>query len=95
MSVKTYLNYRVAVEAFIIREGSAGKEVLLCKRSPNETLKPNVWSVRAGKVEYDEIPDDAIVRECDEEVGYVGEFTQFHMRTAKFPNVHGGRCYGY
>lgn len=56
-------NYRVAVEAVIYNEG----KVLLTKRSEDALVAPGVWNVPAGKVKYDEVPRDAVVRECEEE----------------------------
>ena len=41
-------------------------KVLLCKRSPNKTL-PNEWSIPSGKVEGNETPKDAAIREFYEE----------------------------
>jgi ADP-ribose pyrophosphatase YjhB (NUDIX family) len=43
-----------------------GDEVLLCKRSPEETL-PNIWSIPAGGIEDGESPGVAALREVNEE----------------------------
>jgi 8-oxo-dGTP pyrophosphatase MutT (NUDIX family) len=43
-----------------------GDEVLLCKRSPEETL-PNIWSIPAGGIESGESPGQAAIREVFEE----------------------------
>jgi len=43
-----------------------GKEVLLCKRSPKESL-PNQWSLPSGHIEGIESPSEAAVREFYEE----------------------------
>jgi 8-oxo-dGTP pyrophosphatase MutT (NUDIX family) len=56
-------NYRVAVEAVIYNEG----KVLLTKRSDDALVAPGVWNVPAGKVKYEEVPKDAVLRECAEE----------------------------
>ena len=43
-----------------------GDEVLLCKRSPEESL-PNVWSIPAGGMENGESPGQTAIREFHEE----------------------------
>jgi ADP-ribose pyrophosphatase YjhB (NUDIX family) len=43
-----------------------GDEVLLCKRSPEESL-PNHWSIPAGGIESGESPGQAAIREVFEE----------------------------
>jgi ADP-ribose pyrophosphatase YjhB (NUDIX family) len=43
-----------------------GDEVLLCKRSPDETM-PNVWSIPSGGIEEGESPGQAAIREFYEE----------------------------
>jgi 8-oxo-dGTP pyrophosphatase MutT (NUDIX family) len=45
-------------------------KVLLCKRSPYQTL-PGVWSIPAGSVEKGETPREAAVREFFEETNIV------------------------
>jgi len=43
-----------------------GDEVLLCKRSPDETM-PNVWSIPSGGIEEGESPGQTAIREFHEE----------------------------
>ena len=43
-----------------------GDKVLLCKRSPTESL-PNEWSIPSGKIENNETPKEAALREFHEE----------------------------
>jgi 8-oxo-dGTP diphosphatase len=47
---------------------SAGA-VLLGLRSPTKTVRPSVWDFVGGYVERNESPEEALIRECQEEVG--------------------------
>lgn len=55
-----------------------GEKCLLCKRNTNGSL-PGEWSIPAGKVEKDENPKDAAVREFFEE-------TNVHINTPLYFN---------
>ena len=44
-------------------------EVLLGRRSPLKRFYPNCWDLIGGKIEPGETPAQALVRECEEEVG--------------------------
>lgn len=44
-------------------------EILLQKRSKFKRVKPSVWGVCGGKIDYEETPIDAGVRETLEEIG--------------------------
>jgi len=61
-------------------------KVLLCKRSPDKSL-PNVWSIPSGKIEKNETPGNAAIREYYEEtniklpkeielVGFIDRFNE-------------------
>jgi len=61
-------------------------KILLCKRSPDKSL-PNVWSIPSGKIEENENPGNAAIREYYEEtniklpkeielVGFIDRFNQ-------------------
>lgn len=64
-TLTNYPNYRVSVEAILRLDG----KVLIARRADDCDVAPGVWNVPAGKVRYDEIPVDAVVRECREEIG--------------------------
>lgn len=47
--------------------------VLIVRRSDAEKLAPRVWGVPCGKIEKDESPSHAVLRELHEETGLNGE----------------------
>jgi 8-oxo-dGTP diphosphatase len=49
----------------LVREGG----VLLGRRSVDRAHFPNVWDLFGGHAEHDESPDDALIRELQEEIG--------------------------
>lgn len=59
-SVKKQIN---VVGAVIVRDG----RILCAQRGPEGTL-PNMWEFPGGKIEQDETPRDALVREITEEL---------------------------
>lgn len=56
-------NFRFAVELLIKYDN----KYLLCKRSSNAKVAPNIWNIPAGKVKYNEGIEEALIRECKEE----------------------------
>jgi 8-oxo-dGTP pyrophosphatase MutT (NUDIX family) len=50
----------------ILRDGDA---VLMCHRHPDREWVPDVWDFPGGHVDKDETPQQALVRELDEELG--------------------------
>ena len=58
--------------------------VLMCKRSPDKSM-PNTWSIPSGKIEEEELPNKAALREFFEEtdiqlepnINFVGFITKF------------------
>ena len=60
------MNPVLVAAAVIIRDG----KVLLTKRPPKGHL-PSLWEFPGGKLERDESPERAVVRECEEEIGVV------------------------
>ena len=57
----------VVVAAAVVREGP-GEPVLLTRRPGGKHLA-GYWELPGGKVEAGEDPEDAVVRECREELG--------------------------
>ncbi len=53
------------VLAIILKDG----RILVNKRTENCEWEPDVWSIPCGKVEKDENPEEAVVRELKEELG--------------------------
>jgi ADP-ribose pyrophosphatase YjhB (NUDIX family) len=60
-----FFDPKVAVLAFIVQNG----KVLLVKRAINPGQ--GQWACPAGFVEYDEAPEDAVIREVQEETGLI------------------------
>ncbi len=57
----------IVVRAKIEQEG----RVLLVKRLDDKNLHPGQYEMPGGKVEFGETPEEAIYRECQEEIGIV------------------------
>ncbi|HET7901923.1 MAG TPA: NUDIX domain-containing protein [Candidatus Nanopelagicales bacterium] len=51
--------------ALLVRDG----RVLLAHRLPSRAHYPDCWDLVGGHVEHGESPEDAVVRECLEEIG--------------------------
>jgi 8-oxo-dGTP diphosphatase len=58
----------VLVGALVVADDS----VLLLQRSSRETFMPNAWGLPAGKINYGEAPEAAVLRELGEEAGITG-----------------------
>ena len=52
------------VAAVIVRDD----KILICQRTPHQSM-PLKWEFPGGKVELNELPEDALSRELDEELG--------------------------
>ncbi len=63
------LNFRIAVKAFIIREG----KVLVIRRRSTDAHKPGQWDIPGGRLALGENPLDGVKRESLEEVGLAVE----------------------
>lgn len=83
--MKSYPNYRIAVEIVIVHEG----KVLLAKRADHVQAGVAVWSVPVGKVKYEEIPVEGMYREAKEETNLDVELLrELDVRAVAFQ--HGG-----
>ncbi|HEU5155409.1 MAG TPA: NUDIX hydrolase [Streptosporangiaceae bacterium] len=51
--------------------------VLLVRRSMRESFLPGVWGVPCGKLDLDEDPEEAVLRELKEETGLSGKVRRF------------------
>ena len=60
--------YYVAIVGVLIINDN--NEVLLEKRSMLKKIDPGKWGICGGKVDYNEEPIDAGIRETYEEIGY-------------------------
>lgn len=73
-------DYRVSVEIVLLKNN----KVLLAKRSAQASVAPDCWSLPAGKVKFEEIPVEAVLREAKEEVGLDVEIMrEVHCRALK------------
>jgi 8-oxo-dGTP diphosphatase len=59
---------RLVVAALILREGTDGTEVFICQRKPDQPMSLK-WEFPGGKIEPGEGPEEALVRELNEELG--------------------------
>lgn len=61
---------RACVGGLLVRR-QEDLSILLARRSGNRAFFPNVWDVPGGHCERRETPEQALVRELDEELGVV------------------------
>ena len=59
---------RLVAAALILREGADGTEVFICQRKPDQPMSLK-WEFPGGKLEPGESPEEALVRELNEELG--------------------------
>lgn len=59
--------------------------ILLAKRKPG-VMEPNTWGTWGGKMDWEETPEETVIREVDEEVGYEGKYTLSHLWTYRDPD---------
>ncbi|UXR69988.1 NUDIX domain-containing protein [Staphylococcus sp. IVB6246] len=78
--------FRFAVELIIEHNG----KILVCRRRPDVKIAPGVWNVPAGKVQYNESMDAAIIREAKEETNL--DISDFSCLGYQFINKAHQRC---
>jgi 8-oxo-dGTP diphosphatase len=67
-----YHSPSITVDAVAIRDGEYGLEILMIKRGPKPSEWAGMWAFPGGFVDYGEDPEDAVLRELEEETGVVG-----------------------
>ena len=85
----SYQSPSVAVDAVALREGDMGTEVLLIKRGQEPSR--GMWAFPGGFVDYGEDPEDAVIRELEEEAGVDGfdpVALSIHGDPARDPRKH-------
>lgn len=68
-----YQNPSVTVDAVATREGPSGLELLMIKRGKDPIEWEGKWAFPGGFVDYGEDPEDAVLRELNEETGIEGQ----------------------
>lgn len=71
--------------AIVVHHG----RVLIVRRSDTETFWPGVWGVPCGKLEGNESPSEAVLRELREETGLSGKKVDFVGRSVFSSNWRG------
>ena len=72
----------------------ARDRVLLGRRTASRRIYPNVWDVIGGHVEPGETPEQALVREVEEEVGVTPTaFARLTTLAEPNPETNGARAY--
>ncbi|MDH4142702.1 MAG: NUDIX domain-containing protein [Chloroflexota bacterium] len=78
---------RVRVAAYALCRDEAGR-VLLCHIAPSVGVG-DVWTLPGGGLDFGESPSAAVVRELEEETGYVGRVERLLGVTDRLFNDHG------
>ena len=83
-------NIRVCSGAFLFKDGS----VLLGRRSDQADFYPGVWDAIGGHLKAGESPQEALLRELNEEIGVSPvEFALLASLPEPFPEIHGEAIY--
>ena len=68
-----YHSPSVTVDAVAARETNNGLELLMIERGPDPAEWEGMWAFPGGFVDYGEDPEDAVLRELQEETGIEGQ----------------------
>ena len=68
-----YNSPSVTVDAVAARETENGLELLMIERGPDPAEWEGMWAFPGGFVDYGEDPEDAVLRELQEETGIEGQ----------------------
>ncbi len=68
-----YHNPSVTVDAIATRDGQEGLELLMIQRGPEPPEWEGMWAFPGGFVDYNEDPENAVIRELMEETGVIGK----------------------
>ena len=81
---------RICAAAMLVRDS----KILLGKRAAGQLLYPNVWDLPGGHLEAGESPDQALIRELEEELGIVPtRFAQLDIFDELNPEKNGAHQY--
>jgi 8-oxo-dGTP diphosphatase len=81
---------RICAAAILVRDS----RILLGKRAGGQLLYPNVWDLPGGHLEAGESPDQALIRELEEELGIVPtRFAQLDVFDELNPEKNGAHKY--
>jgi 8-oxo-dGTP diphosphatase len=69
---KSQPEFNILVGAATVHDG----QFLLLQRSNRERFLPNVWGIPAGRINYEEDPSEACLRELREETGLKGRVVE-------------------
>ena len=61
--------FLAAAAGALVRDGESDREILLVKRADERTWLPGYWELPGGRIEADEQPNQALIREYREETG--------------------------
>lgn len=75
------------VAALIVRKNGERTEMLICQR-PAHKARGLLWEFAGGKVEVGETPEQALVRECREELGVTVSVEKPYMEVIhRYPDL--------
>ncbi len=79
------ITLRLIAKIFVVNEAG---EVLILRRSATNTRRPLGWDLPGGKVEQDEDPNAAVLRELQEEAGIVANDSALFSSYSELKEFH-------